>query len=222
MDLLARSGRLERALLIVTSDHGEHLGEHGHLRHVFSLHDDVVRIPLIAVLPDGSRAGEVVREPVSIIDVFSSILAQAGAEPPPRAIGRDVLSGSFAAEPVFAEYYYPNQAFEAFGPDPMREHADALAPFARRLRAVEQGGLRLLWGSDGRHELYEIAKDPEEGVDLTGEPRFGDRERALHETLVHFVETGGGDRPLPDAPGDAFGELDEETAARLRELGYLR
>ena len=55
VDFLERSGRLDGALLVVTSDHGENIGDHGHFRHVFSLHRSAVRIPLIALLPGGER-----------------------------------------------------------------------------------------------------------------------------------------------------------------------
>ncbi len=59
VESLETSGRLDRTMLVVTSDHGENLGDHRHFRHVFSLYVSTVRVTLIFVLPDGERAGDV-------------------------------------------------------------------------------------------------------------------------------------------------------------------
>ena len=103
----------------------------------------------------------------------------------------------------------------------------ALEPHLRRLRSVEHGGLRLIWGSDGQHELFDLRGDPREVVDLAGSPERADREARLHELLEEFVERGGGPRPLPKqaqrlAPAEgSFGGHDPEMIERLRELGYV-
>ena len=51
--LLRRDGRFDNTMIIVTSDHGEQLGEHHHLGHVFSLYNTTVQIPLIIRMPKG-------------------------------------------------------------------------------------------------------------------------------------------------------------------------
>ena len=43
---------LDNTLVIITSDHGENIGDHNHLDHVFSLHDSVLHVPLILLDPD--------------------------------------------------------------------------------------------------------------------------------------------------------------------------
>jgi arylsulfatase A-like enzyme len=226
VDFLERSGRLDEALLVVTSDHGENIGDHGHFRHVFSLYRSAVRIPLIALLPGGERAGQVHRGPVSLVDLFAAILSRAGVAPPSgQRGGRDIMAEDEGDQPIFAEYYYPLQALELFAPGVLEAHREVLSPHLRRMRSVEHGGLRLIWSSDGLHELFDLAADPDERVDLAGDVRLAERERRLHALLDDFVERGGGRRPLPGdvrRAGGAFGELDEEAIARLRELGYLR
>jgi arylsulfatase A-like enzyme len=230
LDGLDESGHLGDALVIITSDHGEHLGDHGHFRHVFSLYGGAVRVPLLFLLPGGERAGEVRTESVGLLDVFATILAAAGVEAPGVAVqGRDLLGELRADEatPIIAEYYFPLQALGLFQPEELVTHREALEPHMRRLRSIEMDGLRFIWSSDGRYELFDVAEDPEERRKLHGEPRLAEREHRLRARLDAFVESGGGPRPLPDAaqrlatPEGAFEDLDPVSAEMLRELGYL-
>jgi arylsulfatase A-like enzyme len=228
VDALEGSGRLDNTLLVVTSDHGENIGDHGHFRHVFNLYDTTVRIPLILVPPGGTRAGEVRDEPVGLVDVFTTILARAGIAPAAGAAhGRDLLDlGDGRDEtPVFAEYYFP---FQALGPFPERAHAGRgapLEPYLQRLRSVQVGDLRLITSSAGSRELYDLSADPGEQRNLAGEREWEGEEERLQTLLDVYVEHAGGDPPLPDAARrgarPAFGELDAESTRRLQELGYL-
>jgi arylsulfatase A-like enzyme len=225
---LEATGRLADTIVVLTSDHGENIGDHGHFRHVFSLYGSTVRVPLLILLPGGARGGEVRNEPVGLVDVFTTLLAAAGFAQPALP-GRDLL-GDLAADEapaILAEYYYPIQALGLFEPDAIATHRRALTPHLRRLRSIETDGLRLIWSSDGRHELFDLAEDPDERKNLHGEPRLVQRERALHTRLAAFVESAGGPRPLPDeaqrsaALEGAFEDLDPASAELLRELGYL-
>jgi arylsulfatase A-like enzyme len=228
VDFLERTGRLRDTVLVLVSDHGENIGDHGHFRHVFSLYGTTVRVPLVVVLPDGRGAGSVRDDPVGLVDLFPTILGLAGVAPPAGSRGRDLLAdgADAAAPPVFAEYYYPLQALELFGEDAPRRYPTQLAPHLRRLRSVEEDGLRLVWSSDGRNELFDLREDPGERRNLAGEAGLAERERHLHALLEDYVREAGGPRPLPDAatrpaPIGAFGDLDPDSAAQLRELGYL-
>jgi arylsulfatase A-like enzyme len=230
LDALQARGHLDDTIVILTSDHGENLGDHGHFRHIFSLYGSTIRVPLLILLPGGPRAGEVRTEPVGLVDVFATVLAAAGATAPEgSARGRDLL-GDLAAQaeaPIIAEYYFPLQALGLFGSDATAIHRPALAPHLRRLRSIELEGLRFIWSSDGRHEFFDVAEDPDERRNLHGEPRLAERERRLRTHLDAFVQSGGGPRPLPDAAqrpddlGGAFEDLDPASAELLRELGYL-
>ncbi len=52
----------------------------------------------------------------------------------------------------------------------MSEESIYLEPYMRRLRCVESGGMKLIWGSDGRHELYSTEDDPDETTNLVHDP----------------------------------------------------
>jgi arylsulfatase A-like enzyme len=229
LDGLEEGGYLDDTLVIITSDHGENLGDHGHFRHVFSLYGSTIRVPLL-LLPGGDRAGEVRTESVGLVDVFATILAAAGVTAPEGAVqGRDLLGDLKADEaaPIIAEYYFPLQALELFQPEAALTRREVLEPHLRRLRSIEMDGLRLIWSSDGRHELFDLAEDPDEQRNLRGEPQVAETEQRLRARLDAFVESGGGPRPLPDEaqrlskPVGAFEDLDPVSAEMLRELGYL-
>ena len=92
LDELGRRGVLDDTLVIVTADHGEHLGDHLLFFHGGSLYRQVVQVPLVIVDPKGRRAGRVVAEPVSLRDVPATIADSArtgpGAPFPGRSLAR--------------------------------------------------------------------------------------------------------------------------------------
>jgi arylsulfatase A-like enzyme len=222
IDSLERTGRLDDALVFITSDHGENIGDHGHFRHVFSLYDSTVRIPLIALLPGGRRAGEVRSEPVTLVDLFATVLSRGGIElPAGSGAGRDILGDleGAAEAPVFAEYYYPLQALGLFPPGTSELRPTPLDPYLRRLRSVQLGGLRLIASSNGRDELFDLSSDPAERENLAGDARLAEQEHRLHGLLDEFVERAGGEPPLPaealapDASGGVFVSIRRRSSA---------
>lgn len=88
LEELARSGRLDDTAVIVTSDHGEELGDHGRFEHALGrVWDECVHVPLIVrppggVAPDLDPAARRPRVPVTSLDVAPTILAWAGAADP--------------------------------------------------------------------------------------------------------------------------------------------
>ena len=92
LDELETRGVLDDTLVIVASDHGEHLGDHLLFFHGCSLYRQVVGVPLVIVDPKGVPAGRVVVEPVSLRDIPATVvdlLGLARAAPfPGRSLAR--------------------------------------------------------------------------------------------------------------------------------------
>ena len=76
-------------LVVITSDHGEGLGEHGEQTHGLGLYESTQRVPLVMSGP-GLDAGRSVKALARVVDVAPTILASAGAAPLPRIDGRDL------------------------------------------------------------------------------------------------------------------------------------
>jgi hypothetical protein len=77
--------------LILTSDHGEELFEHGGFEHGHSLHEEVLRVPLL-LRPPGKPIGDPVESPVSLLDIAPTLLDLAGLPGEESTFGRSLLA----------------------------------------------------------------------------------------------------------------------------------
>jgi hypothetical protein len=120
---------------------------------------------------------------------------------------------------VFTEYYRPTQVLSCYGREEHRQ-SPRLLPYMRRIRSLTRGDVKFIWGSDGRHELYDLANDPGERANLV--------ESEAHAEVLHGMEARLDEWFLalerdvdPDPDAHDSDELDEETKEALRSLGYL-
>lgn len=195
--LLARlRGRslYDRAIIAVTSDHGEGLMDHGEQEHGFFLYREAVQVPLILRLPGGRRAGSRVAGVVAQVDVAPTILDIAGL-PADGMDGRSqkvaIDSGRAAPQSVYSETFFPRYHFG---------WSELLAVTEDRYRFIRAP----------RSELYDRRRDPAEAHDLVGERR--DAVAAMTAWLDR--EATPGNLPQPEA-------VSEETREALRALGYV-
>jgi len=75
--------RYESSLIVVTSDHGEHFGEHGIAGHGNGVYEPLLRVPLLVKYPANRGAGTRVERRVSTLGVFATILDAASLARPP-------------------------------------------------------------------------------------------------------------------------------------------
>ena len=223
---LESRGDLENTTVVITSDHGENLGEHGHFAHVFDLHNTLVDVPLIIRVP-GAPAGTR-EDPVQLLDLFPTLLALNGLDPG-AGHGRDLFApGARAEHPVLvAEYYYPRQVLSVFDEAELETHAERFRPFLIRQRVAQTNDRKWWWRSDGRRTAVDLRADPGEGqaTDHTKAPRSY---RELERFLDGFVKTHQGVIPLMEAPpagwmmpGFEATIDDPELLERLKALGYV-
>ena len=212
--MLRERGLEDASLIVAVADHGENLGDNGHQGHSFVLYDSTLRVPLV-IRPAGGVAGGTRRsEPVQLTDVFATGAAAAGVRA--SGVGRDLLAAALPDDrPVLGEYYYPKQFIKYFPED--ERTGPTLAPYLRLIRSLRIGRHKLIWGSDGRHELYDVVADPGETRDLVlDEPEIA---AALERSLNQLLEEHGS--AVAQAP-PLGGELDPDVERSLRELGYVR
>ncbi len=214
----------ENTILIVTSDHGEEFGEHGHLYHAGHLTNEILHVPLLmrapGILPAGVKRGG----PMGLIHIMPTVLDLLGIEPPIHVSARSLADhlledGPAESEPIFAEANSP-RVFTVDGSDP-----EWIPPSY----SATQWPLRLvrIRTSDGfRYELYDLEADPGETRNvyderrgeiaklqaaLDGYERNCDARRRSLSQLVALTAS------VPPAPA----EIDQRRLEKLRALGYI-
>lgn len=178
---LKEKGFWDSTVFIVTSDHGEALGERGYVRHQFSLYENVIRVPLIVRYPPIFPRAEIASF-VQLTDLFPTLLSIAGLRDDYPSQGRSLpIADTDVARPVVAEYYLHRrfQGREAASPAAL----GSWSSFNRRLQAIRVGEWKLIRGSDGRLELYNLREDPAETQNLSGESGTLAAEEALARLL---------------------------------------
>jgi arylsulfatase A-like enzyme len=150
---------LDHTLLIITSDHGENLGEHGLMGNLFSLHRTVRQVPLIVRLPGGERAGEVNDEVARLEDICPTVLEVCGLVAPDDLDGQSLLGDltdrrARATASIASRLIATLKEKSEPGSDP--------EPFPVGLRAVFDGRLHWILRSDGRIEVFDLLVDPGE------------------------------------------------------------
>lgn len=179
--------------IVITSDHGENVCDHGLMDHQFSLHQTVLHVPLLVRTANRAGAGSRVSGLVSLKDVFDLVCD-----------GREPLRQTS----VTASYLRPQPPIERLRARYPRGSFDRLD---RRLRAlVHDDGHKLIWASDGAHEAYDLTADPTEARNLWPGP-------GLTEQLDRLA--GGGPVAVTGMP--VPGGDDRDTESALRALGYL-
>ena len=215
----------DETIFIVTSDHGENIGDHGMMDHVFSLHESIIRIPLIIHYPRLFPPGIRHEYPVQLTDIFPTLLEIIGADAtryPSQGrslIGRKPEDNAL----ILSEYYYPKQALEAMGKRglvKLDEKKTPLDKYKRRIKALIKGDIKLIWGSDGNHELYNLRRDPQEKENLIARQEYAKILQELLKLLDSLMEKY--DLKMPKARPFKQEELDEATRQRLKSLGYLK
>jgi len=209
---LEDDGRLENTIVVLTSDHGEHLGEHHMMDHQYSVYQPLIDVPLVLHYPPAVPAGRDER-PVMNVDLFPTLLELADLSPPRRSRAVSLLAPRDERARVSEcpdAHEGPIETVRATHPD-----FDP-TPWLRTLRALRLGADKLIWASDGRHELYDLAADPNELEDRSAVA--GELAERLHERLDTELES------FRAAPADAGAEpsaLGREQLERLEELGYV-
>ncbi|MGF1568726.1 MAG: sulfatase [Nodosilinea sp.] len=217
-DRLSQSGQLDKTLVIICADHGEHLGEKQYMGHSLSIYNELVRVPLIIRDPAGQfKPGTTVDGVVSTRRLFHTVLAAAGIANGPE-LALDLASASQPQDErdyVFAEAIPPQNVVNL-----MQKRQPELVKTRscdRVRRAVWIGQHKLIETEGAATELYDVLEDPTEALDLSA--ILPENVEALQDCLQAFAHRS--DQQLTQAAARAADYDDPEVRRRLEELGYL-
>jgi arylsulfatase A-like enzyme len=176
---LESQGVKDTTLLLITSDHGEALGEHGLWGHIFSLYNEILQIPLVVKYPRGLAAAGESRRLAQLNDLFATILEVVDAPLPRPESSRSLLSAD--RDYAFAEHY------QNIGLAAIRKQVPDYQPqpFMLPCRCVIDGEFfKLIEWADGRLELFDLNRDFEESHDLSSIPDLSPRAQRLKQVMT--------------------------------------
>jgi arylsulfatase A-like enzyme len=200
---LRKTGLYDNTLIIVTSDHGEALGERDALGHPVSVHQELVHVPLLVKYPRsaGMPGGQQEAAVVSGLDLLPTVLDLAGIPLPVGIQGRSLRSSADPERLVFSESFVDGHLSQ----NHLRSD--------RGQRAVYQGPWKLISTVNGASELYDWRADPQETQNLYA---------ANHPSAMLLTDQLA--LWLQRAPrrNSSMKKMDQQTLDRLRGLGYVK
>jgi len=215
IESLKRLDLLDDTLVIIMSDHGENLGEHGMIDHMFCMHDTTLHIPLILRYPGRFASGSRNDDLVSQIDIAPTILEVCNI--PAGSTLLDPEQMSLASQDreirkfVFAENERPVSGLKLvkrMDPDYDTSEIDC------QMRVIRTRQDKLIWSVDVDKELYNMSADPGELINIAADDPA--RVKKLHKILKVWMQEIAQPGEIP-----TFISNDKESMEILRTLGYV-
>ncbi len=154
MAALDQSGHVDNTIIVLWSDHGMHIGEKEHWEK-FTLWEESTRVPLMIVAPGITQPASVSMRPVSLVDVFPTLVDLVGQSPMTQLDGVSLV-------PWLRDPAKPKQQ-------------PALTTWGANNHSVRTDHWRYIRYHNGDEELYDHRTDPDEFINLATHPE--------HETL---------------------------------------
>ncbi|MCR4410620.1 MAG: sulfatase-like hydrolase/transferase [Candidatus Saccharicenans sp.] len=197
---LEKEKLLDNLFLVLASDHGESLGEHGETTHGFFVYQEAIHVPLIFITPFEKFKGRTYSGVVTLTDIMPTLLEMTGLTIPPEVQGKSLIrffAGKQKPEDrlAYSETYYPRYHYGW-----------------SELRSFQNNRYKLIIAPVP--ELYDLKSDPDEQKNLVYV------EKKVFEELTRLAEDFEKKAGEKAIEAD-FASVDEETREKLAALGYL-
>ena len=164
LEALKKNPRGRETMIILTGDHGWHLGEKEHWCKS-ALWFDTTHVPYIVVAPRIAKPGTVNNQPVSLVDTYPTLCDLAGIPKPEQLDGKSVVP--LLKDPAATR----DAAFISYGPENT---------------AIQTERYRYIRYEDGSEELYDHQKDPHEWTNLSSNPEYAALKAKLKTEVLEF------------------------------------
>ena len=171
LDALEETGLAGNTVIVFTSDHGYHMGEHGHWQKT-TLFENAARVPLIIAAPGMKAAGQTTTMPTEMVDFYPTLAELCGLTAPKYVSGLSLA-------PVL------NDTTAKSRQSALTQYASGYSVRTERYRYTE-------WGTDGKDgaELYDHNSDPNEMVNLAERAKHGTTVAELSKLLHQRIANG--------------------------------
>jgi iduronate 2-sulfatase len=166
IDSLDQLGLSDNTIIVFTSDHGYHTGEHG-LWQKMSLFEESSRVPMLIVAPGVASKGSVAKSPVSQVDLFPTLAELCGLKAPSNLQGQSLVP-MLKDTSVTGRGWAITQVTRG-NPATQKPNAKAKSFFGYSLRTPRWRYTEWDEGNQGR-ELYDHDADPLEQTNLASNP----------------------------------------------------
>jgi len=191
MDKLNNCEFADNTLVIFTSDHGYHIGEKEWL-FKNSVWEESTRIPFIVSGP-GIRQGEKCHQPISLIDVYPTLVDYCGLPENPNMQTHQYALEGHSLRPLLEN---PSEASDDFN------YALTTVGGVNKAASIEtkrdsshyslrSKNFRYVLQGNGIEELYDHTKDPHEWNNLAGEATYEEQQKRMRNDLMKIIETTG-------------------------------
>lgn len=219
--ILKENKLYDNTMIIITSDHGEHFGEHGLWSHVASLYREILHIPLIIKYPKGVEYIEEVNGYTQLVDIFPTITEI--AEVSQKELNTSGVSLVYNGrnnnkyhEYIFAEWegrvpYFIQDKVRAQVEDEDKRK-DITNRFKIQMAMIQDKKYKYIWKSDGIEEIYDVSNGKEVKIEPVLNKEATD---SLRSELFRKR------KPIVDAKEEVISKIDDEIAKNLKALGYM-
>jgi arylsulfatase A-like enzyme len=199
LDYLRTEGVLDRAVVVILSDHGEEFWDHGGFEHGHTQHEELVRVPLMVRFPHGAHGGQCVETPVRLMDLMPTLHEYLDLEQPTTYQGRSFF------KVIEAKDKGPEGPF-------FFEHC----LYGSEKKALRVKNLKLIMDMETEEaSLFDLAADPGEKQDLS-ETRPEDTDHLKKRLLLLEKKL------KTDAQNEDAADLSPEDLSILKNLGYVK
>lgn len=190
VEALDRLGLSDNTIIVFTSDHGYHMGEHG-LWQKMSLFEESARVPLLIVAPGASAKGAVAKAPVSHVDLYPTLAELCGVKAPGNLQGQSLVP--MLKDPqVTGRGWALTQVMRGGGAArasvTTNVGADGPRFFGYSLRTPRWRYTEWQEGKKGR-ELYDHDADPRELTNLAEKPDYAKTVEELSQQVRVAAKT---------------------------------
>lgn len=197
---LRASGLWDEQLVVLTSDHGEELFDHGSWDHGFSLHEHQLHVPFMVRFPESRHAGTRIEDLIRLVDLMPTLIDLTRATGPSDMTGHDI-------QPLVESRDRQRKPCFAFATSD-KGHPGDTSIFDGRYKLISDM-------TNLRFKLYDIENDPGELNEISAD------NQEIVQSLVLRLREEASKVEQGTSSTDTPGKIPPEQLERLRELGYF-